>query len=85
MADYQKHEFLSDPGNQGKFIKSGIWSVSRHPNYFGEIGKRETEHNEKLHVISFMGWPVYFGRWAVFDTGPVFDRFVGGLHLLLAA
>ncbi|HEY60156.1 MAG TPA: DUF1295 domain-containing protein [Anaerolineae bacterium] len=37
LADYQKSKFKSDLANKSKFIRSGIWAWSRHPNYFGEI------------------------------------------------
>lgn len=36
-ADNEKSKFRSVPENRDKFITSGLWAKSRHPNYFGEI------------------------------------------------
>ncbi len=36
-ADLQKYRFTGNPRNKGKWIASGVWSASRHPNYLGEM------------------------------------------------
>ena len=36
LGDYQLKMFKSNPQNKGKILDSGLWSYTRHPNYFGE-------------------------------------------------
>lgn len=64
VADRQKSAFKRDPANQGRFISTGIWAWSRHPNYFGEI---------VLWIgIAIMALPVLSGwRWVTLIS-PVF-------------
>jgi steroid 5-alpha reductase family enzyme len=37
VADAQKSAFRARDENRERFIASGLWRYSRHPNYFGEI------------------------------------------------
>ena len=37
MADMEKSAFKAIQENKDKFITTGLWARSRHPNYFGEI------------------------------------------------
>jgi steroid 5-alpha reductase family enzyme len=37
VADAQKAAFKAKEENRGRFIASGLWRYSRHPNYFGEM------------------------------------------------
>jgi steroid 5-alpha reductase family enzyme len=36
IADYQLVDFKRNPENRGRILTAGLWSISRHPNYFGE-------------------------------------------------
>lgn len=63
-ADLQKSRFRADPTNKGSFITSGLWAISRHPNYFGEI---------TLWVgIAIIALPVLEGWQFVTLISPVF-------------
>lgn len=36
VGDYQLRQFKSNPENKGKLMDRGLWSWTRHPNYFGD-------------------------------------------------
>ena len=36
VADWQLARFRSNPDNRDKVLDTGVWRLSRHPNYFGE-------------------------------------------------
>lgn len=64
IADAQKRKFKKDPANQGKFITSGLWAWSQHPNYFGEI--------TLWTGVAIMALPVLEGWQWVTLISPVF-------------
>lgn len=37
IADIQLMQFKSKSENEGKILDKGLWSYTRHPNYFGEV------------------------------------------------
>ncbi len=78
VADNQKSRFSANPDNKGKFIQTGLWSRSRHPNYFGEIMLWLGVAIVTIPVLE--GW-----QWIAFIS-PVFVTFlltrVSGVPLL---
>lgn len=64
VADHQKTRFRSKKENQGRFINEGLWSFSRHPNYYGEI---------TLWLgIAFIALPVLQGWQLLTLISPIF-------------
>lgn len=39
LGDFQLAAFTRDPANRGRTMRSGLWSVTRHPNYFGDAAQ----------------------------------------------
>jgi len=78
VADEQKRRFRLDKNNKGSFICTGLWSVSRHPNYFGEI---------ILWIgIAIISLPTLHGFQYITLISPVFIYFlltrISGVNLL---
>jgi steroid 5-alpha reductase family enzyme len=78
VADAQKSAFRAKDENRGRFVASGLWRYSRHPNYFGEL----------LVWWGLFVYAIPFLHGAAFAVviGPVFITmlllFVSGIPLL---
>ncbi len=76
IADFQLVEFKKNPANQGKIITTGLWSVSRHPNYFGEA---LVWWGISCYAFSFpYGWIVLISPVVI----TILLRFVSGVPML---
>lgn len=51
VGDAQLKKFKSNPQNKGKLMTTGLWALTRHPNYFGESAMWFG-----FYLISFAGW-----------------------------
>ena len=61
VGDLQLVRFKRDPANNGKVMDRGLWSLTRHPNYFGDFTVWWG-----LFMVAFSGWDV---AWTV--VGPL--------------
>jgi len=80
IADNQKTAFRNNAENANKFINTGLWAWSRHPNYFGEI---------LLWVgIAIIAYPTLVGNQIYLMLSPLWVIFlltaVSGVRMLEA-
>jgi steroid 5-alpha reductase family enzyme len=75
IADYQKRIWKESKINKNNFINTGLWKLSRHPNYFGEISlwigvfliacNEFKSFNQYLSIIS----PIFTALLLIFVSG----------------
>lgn len=81
IADRQKAVFRADPANRGRFITTGLWSWSQHPNYFGEIMMWTGMAIMALPLLSGASFIVFLSPLLIF----LLLTRVSGINLLDAA
>ncbi|MBJ7338727.1 DUF1295 domain-containing protein [Mycolicibacterium sp.] len=72
VGDHQLRQFKADPANKGTIMDRGLWSWTRHPNYFGDSAVWWG-----IWLISIAGWlslvtvlsPVAMTYFLVYATG----------------
>jgi steroid 5-alpha reductase family enzyme len=72
VGDHQLRVFKADPANKGVIMDRGLWSWTRHPNYFGDAAVWWG-----LWLVSIAGWvslltvvsPILMTYFLVYATG----------------
>ncbi|MFX1376344.1 MAG: DUF1295 domain-containing protein [Promethearchaeota archaeon] len=76
IGDYTLYKFLQKPENKGEVMDRGVWKLSQHPNYFGEV--------TQWWGIYIIALATPFGFISIF--GPIFITYmiikVSGIRLL---
>ena len=76
VGDAQLKKFKSDRMNKGKVLNHGLWSLTRHPNYFGDALIWWSMFF--LAISTPSGWMTFFGPLIM----SFFLRYISGATLL---
>jgi steroid 5-alpha reductase family enzyme len=72
VGEYQLAQFKKDPRHKGKLMTTGLWSWTRHPNYFGEAtlwwGIALIAYGDTGNYLAFLG-PLTIGALLIFVSG----------------
>ena len=80
IADTHKFIFRNNPTNKGKWMDKGLWKISRHPNYLGEIVLWWGAFVVSTTILRGAKWaavisPVFLTVLLVFGSGmPILER-----------